>query len=53
MKCEAMIKISKTVKICLSFNFHFEKSFTTPLPTLNNTWKDILSRVGRVVIDKS
>ena len=44
---------TKTVKMCLSFNFHFEKCFAPPLPTLNNAWKDILSRVGRGVIDKS
>jgi len=30
---------TKTVKMCLSFNFHFEKGFTPPLPTLNNAWK--------------
>ena len=44
---------TKTVKMCLSFNFHFEKGFAPPLPTLNNVQKDILSRVGRGVIDKS
>ena len=44
---------TKTIKMFLSFNFHFEKGFAPPLPTLNNAWKDILSTVGRAVIDKS
>ena len=44
---------TKTVKMCLSFIFHFEKDVTPLLPTLINTWKDILSKGERGVIDKS
>ena len=52
-KEEVPTPFTKTVKMCLSFNFHFEKGFAPPIPILNNAWKDILSRVGSGVIDKS